>query len=113
MKAGHRGRVCRGGFARAEGSLPHASPDARELVFELHARGPLAPAAAATAAAVPPLVQRATLAPPIGVETQPEDARAVGERIDVQPARLRTTRESRTRSGTLASTLRTGCTAQR
>src|SRR3954451_23153206 len=86
MKAGHRGYARRSAVARAGASLPHAGTDPRQLVVEFDARGPLAPAAAATAVAVVTPVECPALAAAVGVETQPEDPRAVGERVDVQPA---------------------------
>src|SRR3954471_17454026 len=48
MEAGHcGGRLSRAACARADRSLPHAGADACELVLELDARGPRAPAAPA------------------------------------------------------------------
>jgi len=97
VKARHRCCARRAAVARAGGSLPHAGADARELVVELDARGPLAPAAAAAACAVTTLVQGAALAAPVGVKAQPEDARPVGERVDVQPAGGRAAHQRRPR----------------
>ena len=64
---------------RCRGAPPDPEADLREHVGELAPRFRRIPATAAAAATTLALVQAQELPPPICVEAQPEDARAVGE----------------------------------